>query len=37
MVTAQQLDSLREETENLRRALGSKDKDSEKNTITAAK
>lgn len=26
MVTAQQLDSLREETENLRKALGSKDK-----------
>ena len=37
MVTAQQLDSLREETENLRKALGTKDKDTERNTINAAK
>ena len=36
MVTAQQLDSLQQETENLKKALNSKDRDAEKNTIKAA-
>lgn len=37
MVTAQQLESLLQETETLKKALGSKDKDSERHTINAAK
>jgi hypothetical protein len=37
MVTAQQLKSLMQETETLKKGLGAKDKDVERHTINAAK